>query len=206
MIIQLQKSANRKLVSVSMVQSELGVTESTAIMLASQASAMIENFCGRTFAIDRVKEKLPGNGTTILRLSRFPVVEIFDDNAGGEYDTDRENGWLHSSGWTWKDSFGSFNTGISRFPVAMANPPGNYEIEYSAGYCLPDDENCHEDAETLPGDIQAAAMMLCKTLYMAKDRDTSLSSESIGDWSWSAGEGGVMHQVIQLLDKYVVNV
>ena len=68
-----------------------------------------------------------------------------------------------------QDAFPTMGQHNARFPSALQSTL----IEYSAGYT------------TVPDDIHQACMVIAGTMYLSRKSDTSLQSESLGDYSYS---------------------
>jgi hypothetical protein len=69
----------------------------------------------------------------------------------------------------------------------------SYTSVYVHGYNLPD----MTGADTLPYDIQQAALELCKGMWLARQRDPSVSMESVPDvytvqYGGNGGKGAVV--------------
>jgi hypothetical protein len=68
-----------------------------------------------------------------------------------------------------QDAFPTMGQHNARFPSALQSTL----IEYSAGYT------------TTPDDIHQACLVIAGTMYLSRKADTSLQSESLGDYSYS---------------------
>ncbi len=68
-----------------------------------------------------------------------------------------------------QDSYPTMRTYDPRFPSALLSTL----IEYSAGY------------SSVPDDLHQACMVLAATMYLSRKSDSSLQSESLGDYSYS---------------------
>lgn len=65
---------------------------------------------------------------------------------------------------------------------------GRVIVTYQSGYTWPDND---EEAGNVPAVIQAATILLARSMYSSRSRDAGLRSESVpGVYSWTAGEGG----------------
>jgi len=176
--------AEKRLVNPVRVELALCVDESAARRLVDIATSIIERHCSRTFALETVTEKIAGRGTNVLRLQRFPVVEITEFQnfvEDSDYYLDAEKGWLIKASGTWSEIPNVFNL-IQPVCVPAAYPASNYTITYKAGY----------SQDNMPMDLQDACTALCKSLSNY-DIDRLLGSQTIGDWSYtlSAGAFGV---------------
>ena len=68
-----------------------------------------------------------------------------------------------------QDAFPTMASHSARYPSALQSTL----IEYSAGYT------------TTPDDIHQACLVIAGTMYLSRKSDTSLQSESLGDYSYS---------------------
>lgn len=68
-----------------------------------------------------------------------------------------------------QDAFPTMRSYSARYPSALQSTL----IEYSAGYT------------TVPDDIHQACLVIAGTMYLSRKSDTSLQSESLGDYSYS---------------------
>ncbi len=192
MIIPASK-ADRRIVKAERLELELGIDHCTAELLADRTTAIIEKYCGCTFALETVLERIPGHGTVNLRLSRKPIVEIIEFSdfvENTDYYIDHEKGWLVKISGFWQEAMSSIRV-IDLIPVARATNNPNYEITYKAGYA-PND---------MPADLQAVCIELCRSLGDPVNR--SYSSQSIGDWSYSLGES-ITSGIKEQLNQYKV--
>lgn len=184
------------LTTVAYVKANLDISGSTYDTLIEQmireASAWACKFTGRTFALEEVREKLPGKGLPELILSRTPIVSItsvkFDTSVITDYSIkDKDVGTLfRRSGWT--------NTNL---PWNTIQPhPSSYDedrwvIEYWGGYVLPN-WGSSEGTRNFPYDLQRAVTEMVKATFLNRKMDGSLRSYKIGDTSvtWDRGAAG----------------
>ena len=174
----------------SLPDDETGASE--AALLADQVSAMAVTYTDREFAVEVVEEYVQGGGTPRLMLSRWPVVEVLEvESTDGaiipNYMVDKKRGMLVSTEGPFKDG-SMLGRDITTHRRAGGLGAPNYRVKYRAGYALP----CMEAPETegappLPMDLQQALVSAAVTLWQWRGRDSSLVSESIGDWSWTRG-------------------
>lgn len=129
----------------------------------ARASATIERYCGRVFALETVQETFRiDRATDLLVLSRWPVAAIVSIVAGGVglaadgWEVDADNGDLYRIG-----------VGDRR----KVWPIGKTVVTYRAGFILPGAEG-----RDLPADIEAACIALCARAFHAKGRDPALRS------------------------------
>lgn len=153
-------------------------------------SSAIERHCRRVFARETVTETLPGNGRTLLLLSRTPIVSISSLTIDGDAQTapddysirDREVGSLfREKGWPSSEyDRGSFTPqGSNQFKESIS-------VTYVGGYVLPSFADV-DDPVTLPPEIEDAAIEIFKTWDAGRTRDPNLLSERIGDWAATYG-------------------
>lgn len=156
-------------------------TEDLSILTALKAASLaIERECNRSFGLATYRQTLDGSGTKFLRLRNFPIRSVSSLVISGEeqeldsFTIEPENGMLfRRSGW----------------PCGTRT----IEVEYSAGYVLPDGEAGAETA-TLPENIELACIMYAQMLLRAP----GVKSERVGDLSVTYQDNG-MPDVIQSL-------
>lgn len=183
MLTIISPAESHRLTTLAAVKAELQVTGGTddAYLsgLIDQASDMVQTWCSRTFALERVRETIDRRtGSESIMLSRFPVATIITATLGGQVidpaDIETEDG-----GFVYRlDGTGS-RTGWQS---------GRFIIEYDAGFVLPD-----QPAPTLPKDIERAALTLVKGEWFARNRDPLIRSEDVNGVSsttyWVGGFG-----------------
>lgn len=200
-------AADLKLVSLSDVKAELGISASTddawLTKVIERASAAAVQYANRQFASEVVKDEfwpqrdgypwiIPG-GVRPLQLSRWPVTAVATVTENGETltaDTDfRSDGRvgqlfrLDGSGYTKK---------WPAFPISA---------QYTAGFA------------TIPADVQDAVIRMVKARWFTRKRDPLLRQEDVPGvysasyWVATGAEGGaVTPDVADLLDNYRVPV
>ncbi len=177
------EAATRALVDTTTIFDEMGVASPTAEQTAKmeaavlQISGLFDRFLDRVLAEEDVTDYFREPRGEVLRLSRYPVVEVLEVVEDGtaltpdDYELDEATGqlWRVSDGdrcW-WTDS-------------------GTITVSYTGGYGLPDD---------LPADIQRAAIDQSKAAYMGGGRDPTLRSFQVPDVyqaTYSVGGGDSM--------------
>ena len=172
----------------------MGLAPFEARELAEQATRMVEGFCGRILVRETVTEKVTSQGTEIIRLSRYPVIEIesfkYNDQELTDYNLDPDRGWLIRTSGVWSPSVRTEGY-YAPFEVPSRNP--NYTIKYSAGYTQ----------YTCPGDLRSAVMDIAQGIYQQSQTGASpYSSESIGDWSYTRGSQGLMTAIKDRIGPY----
>lgn len=136
--------------------------------LIAAASAHIVTITGRSFAKERVKETVRGNGSNEILLTRRPVNTIhaitLDNDPVVDFDTtksDLDSGILwRSNRWDWQPSRWWHLTDT---PYVGSEEP-NYVVEYTAGYTLPGYAD-PEDPPVLPADVKQYAAGLITTSF-----------------------------------------
>jgi hypothetical protein len=203
-------ASSRWLTTLDTVKNKLGITVLTDDKLLTQliheASAQIETITGRFFPQERVKETLPGQGLKRLMLSRLPIDTVHSVNYNSDtiddYTVeDKEKGFLYrDAGWIW-------TTGVWWGVVAHRIPgeeDQKFEINYTGGYVTPqmvvDDNQLTRD---LPYDIEKACIQLVKEAYIQRDRDESVESERIGDYSVKYGSHSISPETLGLLTSWI---
>ena len=157
------------LIALADLKAILGITDSTNDALLGQiiqrGSDAVARFCNRVVAERTVIETLPGPGTSLLKLKCPPIVTLTAIALDGDtVDPDsyvltepdagivfREAGWAYT-GHAYRDT-----------------------ATYTHGDNLPD----MAGTDTLPHDIQQAALELCKGMWLSRQRDPSVTMESV---------------------------
>jgi hypothetical protein len=80
-----------------------------------------------------------------------------------------------------QDAFPTISSHNARYPSALQSTL----IEYSAGYT------------TVPDDIHQACLVLAGTMYLSRKSDSSLQSESLGDYSYSMASADSSRAMIE---------
>lgn len=190
---------SRALVAATTVFAELGVAsptdEQTAQMetVILQASGLVDRFLDRVLAEEDVTDHFREPRSDVLRLSRFPVVEILEVIEDGTELTPDDWELDEATGQLWRLSSGD---------RSCWSDCGTTTVSYVGGYDLPD---------ALPADIQRAAVDQAKAQYKAGARDPALRSETtegVGSATWSVaggdsfGRSGLLAQVEGALAPY----
>lgn len=194
-------ATTKQLTTVARVKEDLGITAPTFNTLISrkidQASAMIVRACRQELARQVYSETIKGRGGNILTLDRTPIVSVASVSYKGvalpaaSYNIeDAEAGFLFN-GNGWNDSaYRSF--GLSG-AAEDASRKAEYTVVYTAGFWLPGMTGTVV-APTLPEEIEYETCELAKMLYLSKDRDQSIQSESVvnvGSVTYRSAEAGV---------------
>jgi Phage gp6-like head-tail connector protein len=160
-----------KLVALADLKAILGITDSANDMLLGniiqRGSDAIARFCNRVFAQRTVIETLPGPGGQLLKLKFVPIITLTSITFEGvAVDSASYTLIEPDAGMVYRE-VGWFYTGHAY----------DYAATYTHGYNLPD----MAGTDTLPHDIQQAALELCKGMWLARQRDPAVSMESVPD-------------------------
>jgi hypothetical protein len=160
-----------KLIALADLKAILGVTDGANDTLLGniiqRGSDAMARFCNRVFAQRTVVETLPGPGGQLLKLNFSPVVTLTSTAFDGEtVDSDTYTLTEPDAGIVFCESY-----------WAYTGHKSSYTATYAHGYNLPD----MSGADTLPHDIQQAALELCKGMWLARQRDPSVTMESVPD-------------------------
>jgi hypothetical protein len=160
-----------KLIALADLKALLGISDSAndALLgnIIQRGSDAIARFCNRVFAQRTIIETLPGPGGQLLKLKFSPVVTLTSIALDGEtVDSDTYVLTEPEAGIVFRESYWAY-TGHKY----------SYTATYTHGYNLPDISG----ADTLPHDIQQAALELCKGMWLVRQRDPSVTMESVPD-------------------------
>ena len=182
----------RALVDTDTMFAEIGVTsptdEQTAKMETAilQTSGLVDRFLDRVLAEEDVTDHFRQPRGEVLRLSRYPVVEILEVVESGTALTTDDWELDEVTGQLWRLSSGEY---------CWWSDSGTITVSYVGGYGLPDD---------LPADIQRAAIDQAKANYMSGGRDPTVRSFQVPDvyqatysvgGGDSVGKSGLLAQV-----------
>jgi len=165
MIEVITPAQNRLLTTVAALGAELEIPEdqrdASLEAVIARASAAISAYCGRTFARETIRETWVHRITPReLVLTRYPIASITGLTIGGEtVDT--------------VDLTFDPDAGIVYGP-RLGTAGARAQLTYVAGYTLPGEEGAN-----LPPEVEQAALHAAKTLWLAKDRDPTLKSETV---------------------------
>ncbi|MFD1623892.1 hypothetical protein [Azospirillum griseum] len=170
MLTVITPATTRRLTTVAAIKAELslvtGADDPFIADLIARASATVERFCNRVFALETVRESVRLTvAADALSLGRWPVVSILSIIEGGkaltsaDYETDGGAGFIHRL------------TGLDR---RCDWPVGKVTVEYTAGYVAPG-----QPGRTLPEDIERATIMLVKAGWFARSRDPMVRTEDV---------------------------
>ncbi len=133
-----------------------------------------------TKQVDAPTFMLHRTGGREVMTSTFAIT--YPDDAESDYRVDYERGLLHIK----SDAFPRTVEGTllnNRFP----NQFESVFIQYSGGY------------STIPNALVQAAFELCSDAYQGRDKDRSIQSESIGDYSYSLADPASWPEHVMIL-------
>lgn len=170
MLTVITPAANKRLTTPAAVRDAFGYTtgthpDSKLEPLIDQASAAIHRHVKRTFALERVREDLQLGRTEVVILARSPIVTL---HSATEYD----GVTLTSSDYLLDSATGLLTR--YREPRGIWWSCGPAQIEYTAGYLLPGEED-----RNLPHDVERAALLVVNAYLTGMTRDPLLRSESV---------------------------
>jgi hypothetical protein len=176
-----------KLIALADLKAILGITDGAndALLgnIIQRGSDAIARFYNRVFAQRTIVETLPGTGGQLLKLKFSPVVTLTSIGLEGEtVDPDTYTLTEPDAGIVFCETYWAY-TGHKY----------SYTATYVHGYNLPE----MSGADPLPYDIQQAALELCKGMWLARQRDPSVSMESVPDvytvqYGGNGGKGAVV--------------
>lgn len=177
-----------------------------------RVSRRISTYLQRPLALAKYQAVLPAYGGVNLQLPVYPVrdvLRVFDGTDTGtatalsatEYRLDAARGWLNrDAGWPWTRQVED----RSASPVDVVVPDGeykNYLVEFTAGYVLAPGLSTGSalwstaggstaTGQTLPEDIEEAALELTRMAYLQRKRDPGVVSERLGNVAVTYETGG----------------
>jgi hypothetical protein len=145
-------------------------------LLLQAATRAIQNYCGRSLLYGVVAEVRNGTGRCRFRVRTLPVASLTsvifnygDSDAetvlGSQFKFDAETGEIELK-WDATTVTGQY------FPRGFQN----LQFNYVGGYA------------TVPEDLQVACCATVARIFNQSKRDTGLTSERIGDYSYTVGE------------------
>ena len=160
-----------KLTALADLKAILGITDrANHTLLGSiiqRGSDAVARFCNRVFAQRTVIETQPGPGGQLLKLKVAPILTLTSIALDGET--------VDSDTYTLTEPETRIVFGESYW--AYTGHQYRYTPTSTHGYNLPD----MTGADTLPYDIQQAALELCKGMWLGRQRDPSVTMESVPD-------------------------
>lgn len=188
MLTVITSATDRKLASVGDLQADIpGLSDDDAGKLLDQASAAIESYCGRVFAVETVEEVLRLDARApVVICERRPIVSVVSiAEAGqplgeGDYEVDMAAGLLRRLS--------------SDVPIHWC--AAKVVVRYAAGF------------STIPKDVARAALSLATAIHARKGEDPSVRSEtvdgvrSVSYFDPGNGGGAIPEAVRGLIDPY----
>lgn len=189
----IEAAPDTMLTTVDTVKISLGISDSASDDLIESmiraASDMATRYCGRQFALQKIREGLPGKGVPELLLSLTPVVTVdsvyYDDAEVPSTSwvlTDKEAGIIQSNIGAFHGTYFGHLNSIDQFPSSFAQE--RYFVTYDGGYVLPG-WGSSNGTRTLPYDLERAIIETTKKLFRDDQSglawDGVMSSYKIGD-------------------------
>lgn len=201
---------NTDLTTADRVTDELDIEPTLLInRLIAEASEAINRELGRGrdgLAEQTYEEELGAHGDPYMTVSRTPVTDVDSVTRDGQTVTDveihdAEAGLLYREGGFRSTEAASTHLGPAIRQPYEAHP--SYTVTYTAGYVMPGGD---ED-QTLPREIERAAIETVKAWHHARKRDPAVTAESVGDVSvryagdrsGGSGDGSLPPRALQLL-------
>lgn len=169
MLTIITRATSKRLTTIEAVKTELEIADATQdaflASLIDQASDAIASWCGRDFARETVREIIfmdVAHGSMIL--TRRPVLSI-EALQMGSLTLSPTQAMVDESGLLYR-----VEANGRRIPWL----PGRYTIDYVTGFVMPG-----ETDRTLPADIERAAIIMVKSMWMGRNRDPLIKLEDI---------------------------
>ena len=169
--------------------------------LIDRASKQIVSYTRREFAAQVITETLEGRFSQLLRLKRFPIISITTIKLetvlvpAADYTVQRPAVGMVFREDKWEDTFAKYD----------------YEVVYEYGFNLPSFTTNPLLADDLPEDIELAAILLTKAMFLSRKRDSALQKETIpavysatygGGSSGSGGDSLLTPEIQTLLEPF----
>jgi hypothetical protein len=207
-LVVVEAAPSTMLTTLEKVKASLGITVTTKdeelTDLIQAASDFAVRYCGRSFALQKVREGLPGKGTNEILLSLTPIVaidtvyykeDLIDDTSYRI--SDAEVGSVQSD-LGFRGSYYANRNSWNDFPSTDAKEV--YYFTYDGGYVLPGWGTSH-GTRTLPFDLERAIIGTVtaqyKTSLLSAGGTGQMTLYKIGDtevrWnplSAATGDGG----------------
>lgn len=196
MLTVVTPATSHALTTADAVKAELGLTgggdDDWLSLSIDRATAAINRWCRRSFAVETVKETLwlPSPAEAVS-LARWPVVSVASITEGAAV--------LAEDAFEVDDDAG--------LAYRLADPDarqlwraGRIVATYTAGYILPG-----EASRTLPEDVERAAILLVRSWWFERDRDPLVKAEETADvgrteyWVGSPSGGGTLPPDVEAL-------
>jgi len=159
--------------------------------LIAELTAKAERYTNRTFEQATLTETYDGDDSQLIQLRSPPIgtltsVSTLDDSGNSTaldsttYRVNTLNGWLHrlpvsDPSRITTDAYGSYETIGNLSGVRFPRGHQNVVVVYQGGWA------------TIPDDLKLAYYRMLDALLPQRGQDLSLSSESMGSYSWTRG-------------------
>lgn len=153
-------------------------------ILINAASERIEKYCGRHFEKANYTEKYRGNNRQLLRLNQYPIISVALVKINGSTLDPSDYEILPAEGMLYRESLWSWSGYVQGLVGEPVGSVLNIEVQYTAGYILPKDENLQTSppvVRTLPYDLELACIAFVAYIYGGRD-GAGKASEQQGAW------------------------
>lgn len=182
------------LTTLAKLKAALGISASTYDTqledLIDEISDAIESYVGHDLHYEEdIEEKVQAGDRYLLKVSRTPVVAVvsvaYDGTAldSALYEIESANAGMirlltgpYHDDWSWALFAAQRVPGTARKLMT---------ITYDGGYTLP-----ASGSQTLPKTITRAATSACVAAWLARGRDLTITSRTLGKWAESYGAMG----------------
>lgn len=149
--------------------------------VVDQATSMVQDYCGRVFARETVREAFHDEVDAIV-LRRTPIVSVASV-------TEYPETALTSSDYEYFDTAGILHRVSEGLRMSWMSWP--VTVQYTGGYLLPG-----QSGRNLPYAVERATILLAKTMLAGSGRDPGIRSEDvpgIGSTSyWMPGASDIL--------------
>ncbi len=171
-LVVIEAAPSTKLTTLAKVKASLNITDGSKddelTDLIQAASDFAVRYCGRNFALQKVREGLPGKGTNDILLSLTPIVSIDTLEYKGDLIdtsyyriTDAEAGIVQSD-LGFRGSYYANRNSWNDFPSVDAKEV--YSFVYDGGYVLPGWASS-QGTRSLPADLERAILDTVRAQY-----------------------------------------
>ena len=197
-----------ELATIDQVRTALGIVDNASDATVSQkldaAEAMIRDYCARPlgFVSQSITESFDGENTQQLVLRYTPVTTVTSVTADGaavsaEYEVNA-SGILSFKYVSFGPSLGRNTssqtvTGVPYRSPSFGNSINQVDVVYTGGY----------SAASIPANLTECAIQLAAMLFRDSQRDKSVQSESLGDYSYTLA--GSPNKYVRIMDDLIFN-
>lgn len=165
-----------------------------------RATSTIQQYTGRTFARERVIERLTSDGGNILVVSNTPLREVHEISFDGEQVEPADNYRIDNAtaGFIWHDirwlSTRYYHHWLEWRQSRFARK--RWFVEYTAGYILPG----WDEESDLPAQIEGICIDMVGMWGQAGQSNTNVRSERVGDSqvTWATADEATRSLLVQL--------